>query len=166
MAGGRRQVAAADIPVTLALRKPKPAMRLISSMLCLASVALLAACSSTPDSRIAKNQGTFGAYAPAVQQKIRAGEVDVGFTPEMVRLALGEPTRQFNRQTGSGTTEVWVYHDNGPRFSFGVGIGGAVGRHGGAGVGVSTSTGGSDPGEKMRVEFRDGKVAAVDYVKR
>lgn len=166
MAGGRRQVAAADIPVTLVLRKPKPVMRFISSLLCLASAALLAACSSTPDSRIAKNQGAFGGYPPMVQQKIRAGEVDVGFTPEMVRLALGEPTRQFNRQTESGTTEVWVYHDNGPRFSFGVGIGGAVGRHGGAGVGVGTSTGGSDPGEKMRVEVRDGKVTAVDYVKR
>jgi hypothetical protein len=141
-------------------------MRPIASALCLASVALLAACSSTPDSRIAKNQPAFAGYPAAVQQKIRAGEVDVGFTPDMVRLALGEPTRQFNRQTEGGKSEVWVYHDNGPRFSFGVGIGGAVGRHSSAGVGLSTSSGGYDPEEKMRVEFRDGKVTAIEYVKR
>jgi hypothetical protein len=154
------------IPVTLTHRKPKSTMRPIASALCLASVALLAACSSTPDSRIAKSQAAFADYPAAVQQKVRAGEVDVGFTPEMVRLALGEPTRQFNRQTESGTAEVWVYHKSGPRFSFGVGIGGAIGRHSSAGVGMSTSTGGYDPEEKMRVEFRDGRVAAIEYVKR
>lgn len=141
-------------------------MRPIASALCLISVALLAACSSTPDSRIAKNQAAFANYPAAVQQKIRTGEVDVGFTPEMVRLALGEPTRQFSRQTKDGTAEVWVYHDNGPRFSFGVGIGGAIGRHSSAGVGLSTSSGGYDPEEKMRVEFHGGKVAAIEYVKR
>lgn len=141
-------------------------MRPIASALCLASVVLLTACSSTPESRIAKNQSAFSGYPAAVQQKIRAGEVDVGFTPEMVRLALGEPTRQFNRQTQAGSAEVWVYHDNGPRFSFGVGVGGAVGRHSSAGVGLSTSSGGYDPEEKVRVEFRDGKVAAIEYVKR
>lgn len=166
MKGEPARVAAVDIPVTLAFRKPKSAMRLLASVLCLASVVLLTACSSTPDSRIAKNQAAFGGYPAAVQQKIRAGEVDVGFTPEMVRLALGEPTRQFNRQTEGGTAEVWVYHDNGPRFSFGVGVGGAVGRHSSAGVGVSTSSGGYDPEEKMRVEFRDAKVTAIEYVKR
>jgi hypothetical protein len=141
-------------------------MRPIAFLLSLVSVALLAACSSTPDSRIAKNQAAFGGYPAAVQQKIRAGEVDVGFTPEIVRLALGEPTRQFNRQSDQGASEVWVYHDNGPRFTLGVGIGGAVGRHSSAGVGLGTSTGGYDSEEKMRVEFRDGKVTAIEYVQR
>lgn len=154
------------IPVTLAFRKPKSAMRPIVAALCLASVALLAACSSTPDSRIAQSQSAFGGYPAAVQEKIRAGEVALGFTREMVRLALGDPTRQFNRQTEGGTAEVWVYHKSGPRFSFGVGIGGAVGRHSSAGVGLSTSSGGYDPEEKMRVEFRDDRVTAIEYVKR
>ena len=81
-------------------------MRPFVLVLSLASLVLLSACSSTPDARIAKNQAVFGNFPAAVQQKIRAGEVDVGFTPEMVRLALGEPTRQFNRQTGAGTAEA------------------------------------------------------------
>lgn len=101
-----------------------------------------------------------------MQQKIRAGEVDIGFTPEMVLLALGEPSRQFNHQSATGTAEIWIYHDNGPRFSFGIGVGGAIGRHSSAGVGLSTSGGEYDPEEKMRVEFRDGKVTAIEYVKR
>ncbi len=141
-------------------------MRSVIMPLCLVAVALLAACSSTPDSRIAKNQAAFARYPSGVQQKIRAGEVDVGFTPEMVRLALGEPARTFVRQTGNGSAELWVYHDSGPRFSFGIGVGGSTGRHSSAGVGLSTSTGGYDPEEKMRVEFREGRVTAVEYVKR
>jgi hypothetical protein len=83
----------------------------------------------------------------------------------MVRLALGEPTRIFSRQTETGATELWVYHDNGPRFSFGVGVG-SFGRHSGTSLGVSTSSGGYDPEEKMRVEFRNGHVTAVEYVRR
>jgi len=154
-----------DIPVTLAFRKPKSAMRPITLLLTLTTVVLLTGCSSTPDSRIAKNQRDFSQYPAEVQQKIRAGQVDIGFTPEMVRLALGEPTRQFNRQTETGTVELWVYHDNSPRFSIGLGFG-SYGRHSGTSVGVSTSTGGYDPEEKMRVEFRDARVTAVEYVKR
>jgi hypothetical protein len=154
-----------DIRGTLSLRKPKSAMRPLALGLCLAAAALLAACSSTPADRIAKNQAEFDRYPAAVREKIRAGEVDLGFTSDMVRLALGEPARTFTRQAGAGVTEVWAYHDNGPRFSFGIGVGGSTGRHSSMGVGLSTSSGGYDPEEKMRVEFRDGKVTAVEQVR-
>ena len=126
---------------------------------------LLAACTSTPEDRIAKHTAFFDTLPPPVRQKIRAGEVDLGFTPEMVRLALGEPARIFSRQADTGVTELWVYHDNGPRFSIGIGVG-TFGRHSATSLGMSTSSGGYDPEEKMRVEFRDGKVTAVDFVKR
>ncbi len=139
-------------------------MRSLTRCLCLALGGLLAACSSTPADRIAKHQALFAGYPAEVQQKIRAGEVDLGFTPEMVRLALGEPARTFTRQSGAGTSEVWVYNRAGPRFSFGVGVGGAVGRHSSMGVGVSSSTGGYEPDERLRVEFREGKVSAVEHV--
>lgn len=139
-------------------------MRTLRLALCLASVALLAACSTTPEQRIAKNPALFDTFPPQVRQKIRAGEVEIGFTPDMVRLALGEPSRVFSRQTETGAAELWVYHNNGPRFSIGVGVG-TYGRHSASSVGVSTSSGGYDPEEKMRVEFRDGRVTAVEYVK-
>jgi hypothetical protein len=140
-------------------------MRSLPLLLILGVSALLTACSSTPEDRIAKNSALFDTFPPPVRQKIRAGEVDVGFTPDMVRLALGAPTRVFSRQTESGASELWVYHDNSPRFSFGVGVG-SFGRHSATSLGVSTSSGGYDPEEKMRVEFRNGSVTAVEYVRR
>lgn len=140
-------------------------MRSLRLALCLASAALLAACSTTPEQRIAKNSALFDTYPPQIRQKIRAGEVEIGFTPDMVRLALGEPSRVFSRQTETGAAELWVYLDKGPRFSIGVGVG-TYGRHSASSVGVSTSTGGYDPEEKMRVEFRDGRVTAVENVRR
>ncbi len=140
-------------------------MRLLPLLLASASLVLLAGC-ATPDARIARHRADFDKFPSEVQQKIRAGQVDLGFTPEMVRLALGEPARVFTRRGEQGDTEVWGYHDRGPFFSLGIGIGGAVGRHSAAGVGLGASTGGYDPDEKIRVEFRDGKVTAVDSLRK
>ena len=75
--------------------------RLILSLLPLA--ALLAAC-ATPESRIRDNQAAFDAFPPSVQQKIRAGQADIGFTPEQVRMALGEPDHKYTRSSAEGNT--------------------------------------------------------------
>ena len=131
----------------------------------LGAILLLVACASTPASRIADQREVFAHYPSAVQQKIRAGQIEVGFTAEMVRLAVGEPSRKFTRQSESGDSEVWIYHDDGPRFSFGFGVG-TYGRHSATSVGVATSTGGYDPDEKMRVAFRDNQVTEIDVRKR
>jgi len=139
-------------------------MRQIIFSLSVVLLALLSACSS-PDSRIADHQAAFAAFPAEVQQKIRTGRVDVGFTREMVLMALGEPARKFTRKTAEGDTEVWGYHDNGPRFSVGLGIG-SGGYHSSMGGGVAMSSGGYDPEEKTRVEFREGLVTAVDILKK
>ena len=130
-----------------------------------AALLLLAACASSPEARIADHPAVFARFSPDVQQKIRAGRVEVGFTPEMVQLALGEPARKFVRRSDAGDTEVWSYHDNGPRFSFGIGVG-TGGYHSGMGAGVAMSTGGYDPEERIRVEFRNGLVSTIDYLKQ
>lgn len=139
-------------------------MKLTPKILALVSLAFLAAC-STPESRIADKRAVFDQFPADVQQKVRAGQVDVGFTKEMVLLALGEPDRQFTRKTEAGDTEVWGYHDHQPQFSFGLGIG-SGGRHSGVGGGIAMSSGGYDPEEKIRVEFREGRVTAVDHLKQ
>ena len=123
----------------------------------------LAGC-STPDSRIQKNSATFASYPPAVQAKIRAGEIEVGYTPEMVALALGKADRVYRRQSAEGEIEVWAYADKTPRIGFGIGIGGG-GHHSGGGVAVGTSTGG-DRGDRMHVVFKQGKVTAIDRFER
>lgn len=138
--------------------------RFLSSVAVLGAL-LLAACSSTPQQRIDKNQAQFSSYSPAVQQKIREGKVDVGFTAEMVKLSLGDPARTFTRSTADGTVEVWVYTKTGPKFSFGLGVGSYSGGSGvSTGVGVSTGGNRYEPDELMRVELKAGVVTAVEYV--
>jgi hypothetical protein len=127
----------------------------------LALAALAFAGCSTVDSRIAKNQPEFDSWPPAVQQKVRAGQVDLGFTPAQVFMALGDPDRKYTRTIAQGTTEVWAYRDDRPTFSFGLGVGSAGGSSAyGAGVGVTT--GGDRDDDKLRVIFADGKVTALE----
>jgi len=91
----------------------------------LATLLLLGAtgCTSTPERRITKNDAAFSQWPAAVQEKVRAGQIDLGFTPEQVRTALGGPDRKFARTTNDGTSEIWAYRDDKPRFSFGIGLG-------------------------------------------
>ncbi len=131
-----------------------------------ASVLLLAAGCSTVSSRIAKNEADFAQWPAAVQEKVRAGQVEVGFTQQQTQVALGAPSRTFTRTTADGTTEVWVFPDDRPRFSFGVGVGSS---RGGTGVGLGMGVSDRDwrDGEKMRVVFdRQGRVSAIETAKR
>jgi hypothetical protein len=141
-------------------------MRLLPAFALISSVLWLAGCAtSTPQDRISENRELYQSFPSAVQRKVSAGEVDVGFTEEMVQLALGEPHRRVTRQTETGSDEVWIYASSEPRLSFGLGFG-SYGRHSGSSVGVSTSTGGHGREERMRVVFHDGKVTAVERVTR
>lgn len=115
----------------------------------------------TPEGRIVQNREAFEKFPLEVQAKVRAGQVDIGFTPEMVRLALGEPAKIFARKTAEGASEVWVYHRTGPRFSFGMGVGGGGG-HTRTGAGLAIATDDSADEERMRVEFKAGRVCVVD----
>ncbi len=140
-------------------------------LLLLSSLALgflLAGC-STVDSRIAKHRAAFNTWPPAVQDKVVQGQIDVGFTYEQVRVALGEPDRAFNRTTVDGTSQIWGYRDRGPRFGFGIGVGmGSSGRHGGSFGGVSMGTGtGYLDDEKMGVVFDpSGRVTTIETRER
>jgi hypothetical protein len=113
---------------------------------------------------VEKNAALVATWPADVQAKVRAGQVAVGFTPDQVRVALGEPDRTFARTEAQGAREVWVYFDHGPKFSFGLGVGGGGGgtRVGG---GVGMSSGARDP-ELMRVIFEGGRVSAIEQIKR
>lgn len=74
----------------------------------IAGSAFLAGC-ATPAARIRQNPEPFAQLAPDQQEMIRRGQVAVGFTAEMVRLALGEPDRYSTRTDADGTSEIWSY---------------------------------------------------------
>jgi hypothetical protein len=130
-----------------------------------AACALFFAGCSTVDSRIAKNRDAFNTWPPAVQDKVVLGQIDIGFTPDQVRVALGEPDRIFTRTAADGTSQIWSYRDRGPRFGFGVGVGvGSFGGRGGTfgGIGVGTDAGYRDD-EKMGVVFdAAGRVSSIE----
>jgi hypothetical protein len=142
--------------------KQNPTVRLNSRFIFPALAILLAMFTggcSTPDSRIQKDQAAFAALPPGDQQKIRAGQVDVGFTGAMVRMALGAPDTVLSRVSDRGTEEMWIYRDHRPRFSFGLGIGGGGGSTSvGTGVGISS---GRPRGDRFQVTFQGGVVTAI-----
>lgn len=61
------------------------------------------------DNRIASSQEMFNSFSTEIQQKIRAGQVDLGFSEEMVRLAWGVPDMIYTRTTDQGEATVWTY---------------------------------------------------------
>ena len=131
-------------------------LRLCIALLAAAALALLAC--STIDSRIHKRQALFDSYPPDVQHNIRNGRIEVGYTPEMVAMALGEPDRKVEAQTEDGVAEVWTYRKNVPGFSVGMGSGSYVGSGVGIGSGVSVGEPPRSEDEAV-VEFWGGRVA-------
>jgi hypothetical protein len=132
---------------------------IVSSLL--ASLLLLAAgCASTPQDRISQHRRLYESFPADVQRKVSAGQVEIGFTPDMVTLALGEPGRKFSRADASGESEVWVFYRREPHFGFGFGV--SSGGYGAVNTGVAVSTANEPDDEVMRVAFHDGKVAEIE----
>jgi hypothetical protein len=129
--------------------------------------ALLAAAGcSTVSSRIDQHRAEFASWPPAIQDQVRAGKVDIGFTAEQVRVALGDPVRTFTRRSTEGTAEIWAYqNDRGPRFSFGLGMGSW---RGGTGFGSSVVVRDGDwrGDEMMRVVLTNGRVTSIETAGR
>ncbi|HNC24060.1 MAG TPA: hypothetical protein PLU52_07635 [Opitutaceae bacterium] len=69
---------------------------------------LLAGC-STINSRIKEKAPVFAALDAATQAKLQRGVIELGYTPDMVYIALGAPDEKHERQTPKGKTEVWSY---------------------------------------------------------
>lgn len=99
----------------------------VVAMLLVVSV-LLAGC-ATPQARINRHPELFASFPPAAQTKIRQGEIDLGFSKEMVRLALGSPDRIYERETEQGRTELWVYLDYQRAYTYGAPYGYRHRRH-------------------------------------
>jgi hypothetical protein len=91
----------------------------------LATLAILAGC-ATPGTRIKKNPTVFASLTPAEQELVRQGRVAIGFTPPMVRIALGSPDRVTQRIDKNGTSEIWHYRSLDDCYFYG-GFGGPWG---------------------------------------
>jgi hypothetical protein len=75
------------------------------------SLLLLAGGCATQARRIREHADLFASLPPEVQENIRGGHVDVGYTRPMVYMAMGRPSRVYDRQIPGTNTEVWAYTD-------------------------------------------------------
>ncbi len=73
-------------------------------------VALLAGCSSI-QKRIAENPDAFAPLSPEAKQTIRDGHVSLGFTPVMVYMALGKPSKINTSADGMETTWTYIHYN-------------------------------------------------------
>ncbi len=140
-------------------------LRLLALVLPLALFS--AGCATTPSQRIEQNQELFDTFPVAVQARIRGGQVDIGFQPDMVRMALGDPQRKQVRRTAAGTSEIWLYMDTLRRYERQrvdidgislVGPGGLRSMGGSAWINVAQTL----AFIRTRVEFLNGVVSAIE----
>jgi len=83
--------------------------RLVTTFLLAASFGFLAGCQSVND-RIAQKPEVFASIDKATQDKIRQGIIDLGYTEDMVYLALGVPDQKRESITAAGRSVVWIYN--------------------------------------------------------
>jgi hypothetical protein len=131
----------------------------------------LAGCASTPEKRITKNPELFNSFPPEVQAKVRAGHIEMGFSPDMVTLALGRPHRVYSRVTEAGEVSIWAYTS--ARYDSNIQtvetMGWTPDRRGRLRPFTHRTwvdVGGWDEYDALRVEFREGKVTAIESLER
>jgi hypothetical protein len=120
------------------------------------------ACNTT-SSRIRGQQALFDTYPPEIQQSIRDGHIEVGYTPEMVVMALGEPDHKIEAKPEDELGEIWTYRKSVPGFSIGMGTGSYLGSGVAIGSGVSTGTP-SRSEDRALVEFWGGRVKRFEAI--
>jgi hypothetical protein len=148
-------------------------MKKVSQLpLFLGAVLLLGAC-STISSRIEEKAPLFYSLDETTRAKISHGDIDVGYTPDMVYIALGHPDLKRESVSAQGRTEQWIYRSYyedyvGPRY---VGFHRwhsyhPYGRfHRVYWAPVYTDVYRHSAQDDIRITFREGKVVLIDQVK-
>lgn len=78
----------------------------VATVVCLC---FLSGCATTPVERMARYPELLEDVSPEQAAQIRQGNLDLGFTSNMVFLAVGAPSEVYRRQSEAGASEVWVY---------------------------------------------------------
>jgi hypothetical protein len=80
------------------------------ALLALAAALILSAGCESVNSRIKEKPDVFAKLDPETQAKIKQGIVDLGFTEDMVYLALGAPDQKREAISTNGRTLTWIYN--------------------------------------------------------
>lgn len=146
----------------------------------LVAALLLAGCSSSQMSRIDADRAAYESWPLETQQAVLDGRVEIGMTPEQVRMALGKPAEVVSRSAGTAEDEIWIYRKGGEDvtpmggmggmggsgLSMGGNIGGlSIGSNGGMGMGTNMGMGtgmGSGMGVTMPIMSGPTRTAPVE----
>ncbi len=82
----------------------------ISALLILSLTALTFSGCNTVKSRIEEKSAVFASLDPEAQARIKQGLVDIGYTTDMVYIAMGSPDEKKERITGEGNETTWIYN--------------------------------------------------------
>lgn len=90
--------------------RPTRIMKRIFLIVAALAVLGLAGC-STVRSRIQEKQHVFNTLDPQTQAKIQQGLVDLGYTTDMVYMAMGRPDETRDQVTNQGHETTWIYNN-------------------------------------------------------
>ena len=136
------------------------------------SVLLLAGCATKLElieQRIQEEAEFFATLPVDAQERLREGRLEIGDSLDAARIVYGVPTRRYERITEAGSSMVWSYKnaDLYPYDQYE-----AVQYPVGTRRGVRWVTDFQlhrsymiDHSEYLRIEFRDGKVVVIDFIK-
>lgn len=81
----------------------------------LACAVFVAGCNSNPKSgialRIQEKSAVFAQLTPEQKKNIEGGAIEVGFTTDMVYMALGKPYKEREKSAPEGKVVMWTYHN-------------------------------------------------------
>jgi len=87
-------------------------MRFIPAALPVVVALLLAGCETAAlSTRIEEKAELFARLTPEQQRDIRAGVIEVGYTTDMVYMALGRPGNIAAKDTPEGPVAMWTYRN-------------------------------------------------------
>jgi hypothetical protein len=143
------------------------ARRWARRLLGLVGLGLAVGCASTPAKRIQARPDVFAAFPPETQDLVRSGRVALGFTEDMVHMALGSPDRIFRREFTAGNSIVWSYSDYRPDTRYDLVpttqyIRDSHGRVRAYPDWIWVDRTLWHETERMRLEFRDGRVVGIE----
>ncbi len=137
-----------------------------------ASLGFLAGC-QTVEHRIKEKPEVFAQIDKATQDKIKQGIIDLGYTEDMVYLALGTPDQKREAISEKGKSTIWIYntyytrYDGATAFDYerGVYFDPFLKTYRVYSHPVFARTYREDREERIRVVFKDGKAAVIEQAK-
>jgi hypothetical protein len=146
--------------------------RLLTTFMLAASLGFITGCQSV-DSRIKEKPEVFAKLDAATQDKVKQGIIELGYTEDVVYLALGAPDQKREGISAAGKSITWIYNTyydryNGTTSAFyhrSVYYDRYLGAYRMYYRPVFADTYVQEKEERIRIVFKDGKAAVIEQSK-